>query len=83
VVTALVSLLPVGGSAMVSVPAVIYLFLQGETIRAVGLLIWCLGCVGMVDNILKPLLIGNRLGLQALFALLDLYSEEYAKMESE
>jgi predicted PurR-regulated permease PerM len=67
VVTAFASLLPVGGSAIVSVPASLYLFLQGETLRAVLLLIWCLGFVGVVDNILKPLLIGNRLGLPVLF----------------
>ena len=67
VVTAFAALLPVGGSAMVSVPASIYLFLQGENVRGVILLVWCLGFVGMVDNILKPLLIGNRLGLPVLF----------------
>jgi len=67
VVTAFVSLLPVGGSALVSIPASIYLFLQGETLRAIVLLVWCLGFVGTVDNILKPLLIGNRLGLPVLF----------------
>jgi predicted PurR-regulated permease PerM len=67
VVTAFAALLPVGGSAMVSVPASIYLFLQGENVRGVILLVWCLGFVSMVDNILKPLLIGNRLGLPVLF----------------
>jgi len=109
VVTGFVALLPVGGSTLVSVPASIYLFVKGETLRGILLLVWCLGVVGMVDNILKPLLIGNRLGLPVLFlffgilgglalfgalgiilgpalfallrALLDLYSQEYAKAE--
>lgn len=67
VVTAFMALLPVGGSAIVSVPAAIYLFLQGETVRAIVLLVWCLGFVGSVDNFLKPMLIGNRLGLPVLF----------------
>ena len=31
------------------------------------LLAWSLGIVGTVDNVLKPLLIGNRLGLPVLF----------------
>jgi predicted PurR-regulated permease PerM len=56
-----------GGSTLVSVPASIYLFLQGETLRAVILLVWSLAIVGTVDNILKPVLIGNRLGLPVLF----------------
>ena len=67
VVTAFVSLLPVGGSTLVSIPASLYLFLQGETVRGIILLAWCLGIVGTIDNVLKPLLIGNRLGLPVLF----------------
>jgi predicted PurR-regulated permease PerM len=67
VVTAFVALLPVGGSTLVSIPVSIYLFLQGETIRAIILLAWGLGVVGTIDNVLKPLLIGNRLGLPVLF----------------
>jgi predicted PurR-regulated permease PerM len=67
VVTAFVALLPVGGSTLVSIPATIYLFLQGETLRAIVLLVWSLGIVGTVDNVLKPLIIGNRLGLPVLF----------------
>jgi predicted PurR-regulated permease PerM len=67
VVTAFVALLPVGGSTLVSIPATIYLFLQGETLKAIVLLVWSLGIVGTVDNVLKPLIIGNRLGLPVLF----------------
>lgn len=67
VVTGFAALLPVGGSTLVSVPATIYLFLQGETIRAIVLLAWSFGIVGTVDNVLKPLIIGNRLGLPVVF----------------
>ncbi|HZA57443.1 MAG TPA: AI-2E family transporter, partial [Candidatus Udaeobacter sp.] len=49
------------------VPASIYMFVQGETLRGVLLLIWCVGLVGTVDNILKPLFIGTRLKLPILF----------------
>lgn len=67
VVTGFVALLPMGGSTLVSIPATLYLFLQGETLRAFLLLAWSLGIVGTVDNVLKPLIIGNRLGLPVLF----------------
>jgi predicted PurR-regulated permease PerM len=67
VVTGFVALLPVGGSTLVTIPATIYLFLQGETVRAIMLLVWSVGIVGTVDNVLKPLIIGNRLGLPVLF----------------
>jgi predicted PurR-regulated permease PerM len=66
VVTGFAGLLPVGGSTLVTIPASIYLFLQGETIRSFVLLAWSLGIVGTVDNVLKPLIIGNRLGLPVL-----------------
>jgi predicted PurR-regulated permease PerM len=67
VATAFVALLPVGGSTIVSIPASLYLFLQGQTAWGVFLLIWCIGVVGMVDNILKPMFIGTRLKLPMLF----------------
>lgn len=73
VITGFFALLPIGGSAIVSVPVSIYLFLHGETLRGIGLLVWCLGVVGMVDNILKPLLIGNRLGLPVLFLFFGIF----------
>jgi predicted PurR-regulated permease PerM len=67
VLTAFVALLPMGGTTIVSVPATIYLFLQGETVRAIILLAWCVGVVGTVDNILKPIFIGTRLKLPLIF----------------
>lgn len=67
VLTGFMALFPVGGSTLVTIPATIYLFLQGELLRSFILLAWSLGIVGTVDNILKPLIIGNRLGLPVLF----------------
>lgn len=66
VATAFFALLPVGGSTIVTIPATIYLFLQGDIIRGVLLAIWALGVVGGVDNILKPIFIGTRLKLPML-----------------
>jgi predicted PurR-regulated permease PerM len=67
VVTAFFALLPVGGSTIVTIPVTIYLFLQGDIFRGVLLLIWALGVVGAVDNVLKPIFIGTRLKLPMLF----------------
>lgn len=67
VLTSFAALLPVGGSTLVSIPICLYLFFEGETLRAFLLLAWSLGIVGTIDNVLKPLLIGNRLGLPVLF----------------
>ncbi|MBI4490262.1 MAG: AI-2E family transporter [Deltaproteobacteria bacterium] len=65
--TAFAALLPIGGSTLISIPASLYLFFQGAYVKGVILLAWSLGIVGTIDNLLKPLLIGNRLRLPVLF----------------
>jgi predicted PurR-regulated permease PerM len=65
------SILPAIGSAIIWVPAVIYLFLMGEAAAAVGLLIWCAVVVGSVDNFLRPLLIGRDARMSDLLILLS------------
>ncbi|HEY6364653.1 MAG TPA: AI-2E family transporter [Candidatus Binatia bacterium] len=67
VVTAFFALLPVGGSTIVTIPVTIYLFLQGNVVKGVLMVIWALGVVGAVDNVLKPMFIGTRLKLPMLF----------------
>jgi len=67
VATAFTALLPIGGSTLVSVPASVYLFFQGDYVKGAILLGWSLGIVGTVDNILKPMFIGSRLRLPVLF----------------
>jgi predicted PurR-regulated permease PerM len=67
VATAFFALLPVGGSTLVTMPAAIYLFLQGDIVRGVLMVIWALGVVGAVDNVLKPMFIGTRLKVPMLF----------------
>lgn len=65
--TALFSLLPVGGSGLVWVPAALYLFLKGSWIRALLLLAWSIVVVSTADNILKPALISGGTNLPTLF----------------
>lgn len=58
-VASLGALMPGIGTTIVTVPAVIYLFATGNTIMAVGLLLWSVLIVGLVDNIVGPYLIGR------------------------
>jgi len=53
------SVVPGIGAALVWVPAVGYLFLAGKTTAAIGLLAWCALVVSMVDNVLRPRLVGS------------------------
>lgn len=66
VLTAFAALLPFGGTALVTIPVTVYLFLQGDTVKGIFMLIWCLGVVMTIDNVLKPLFIGTRIKLPML-----------------
>ncbi|MDD5559728.1 AI-2E family transporter [Candidatus Methylomirabilis sp.] len=65
--TALFSLLPVGGSGLIWIPAAIYLFLEGSWIRGILLLAWSTVVVSTADNVLKPALISGGTNLPTLF----------------
>ena len=56
VIFASAAVVQVGG--LVLIPAVIYVFAIASTTKAVIFLVWCV-VVGLMDNILKPLLLGR------------------------
>ena len=72
VATAFAALLPIGGSTLISIPACVYLFVQGNYLYGTILVGWSLGIVGTIDNLLKPLFIGSRLRLPVLFLFFGL-----------
>jgi predicted PurR-regulated permease PerM len=65
VLAALLSLLPVGGSAFVWIPAVIWLFFEKHWGWGIFLLVWGAGLSGL-DNVVRPLLISGRARISAL-----------------
>jgi predicted PurR-regulated permease PerM len=65
VLAALLSLLPVGGSALVWIPAVIWLFLDKHWGWGIFLLVWGSG-ISTLDNVVRPLLISGRARISAL-----------------
>lgn len=67
--TALLSLVPFG-SAMVWAPAAIWLYHGGHLGWAIFVALWGLLVVGMADNVLKPLLIGQGVDLPFLLIML-------------
>lgn len=56
----LTSFIPVIGSSLIWVPAVIYLFVIGNYGSAIFLLLWCLIIVSLVDNLIRPLYISGK-----------------------
>jgi predicted PurR-regulated permease PerM len=58
-IMSVLSILPVLGSALVWIPAVIYLAATGQYPQAIGVSLFCIIVVGQIDNILRPILIGR------------------------
>lgn len=60
---AILAMIPGVGTFAIMVPGVIFLFLTSTTFNAIGLLVWTLFMIGVVDNILGPHLMsrGNNL----------------------
>jgi predicted PurR-regulated permease PerM len=70
---AVLSLLPIGGTALVWLPGSAVLALQGRTGAAIFLAVWGAAAVGSVDNFLKPLLIGGGGELTTLVVFLGVF----------
>ncbi len=69
-VMAVLCIVPVLGSALVWIPASIYLLVTGETVAGVGLILWCGLVVGTMDNFLRPFLVGRDTEMPDLMILL-------------
>lgn len=61
---------PILGVGLIMIPAVLYLFLSGETESAIGLAVWSATAVGLIDNLVQPLLIGGKTRMHALLILI-------------
>ncbi len=66
-VTAVCSLIPVVGTALVWVPASVVLLAQHHWWKALILVIWGTAFVGLIDNIVRPLVVRERVKMNTLF----------------
>jgi predicted PurR-regulated permease PerM len=60
IVMSIVSFIPLLGTLGVWGPAAIYLLMRGEYLTAIGLILYGTFVIGLVDNFLRPILIGSR-----------------------
>lgn len=72
-VAVIVSLIPILGTPLVILPAVVYLFISGYATLAFGLLLWGIFVVGMVDNFLRPMLIEHDIKIHPFLILLSVF----------
>ena len=68
-VMVVVSVVPIIGTALVWLPAGIYLIVHDAVGPGIGVMIWCLVAAVVLDNIVRPRLIGGKAKLHPLFTL--------------
>jgi predicted PurR-regulated permease PerM len=71
VVMTVVSLIPVLGAGIIWGPVAIYLFAVGEWVKGLILIAFGLAVIGLVDNLLRPLLVGRDTKLPDYIVLLS------------
>ena len=69
-VMTILSIIPGIGAPLVWMPAVIFLFVNGQYLTATLLLVWCAAVVGTVDNFLRPVLVGRDAKMPDLLILI-------------
>jgi len=71
VVMVLASLLPAVGAALIWAPVAVYLLATGSVIKGIILIAFGVGIIGLVDNFLRPQLVGRDTGLPDYLILLS------------
>ena len=71
VVMTLLSLIPVVGAGLIWAPVAIYLFAIGQWIQGTVLVVFGVGVIGLVDNFLRPVLVGRDTKLPDYIVLLS------------
>ena len=63
--------IPMVGVGLIMAPAIVYLLVVGNVGAAIGLAIWSVTVVGLVDNLLSPILVGRRTKMPELLVLIS------------
>ncbi|MFY9224449.1 MAG: AI-2E family transporter [Blastocatellia bacterium] len=66
VIMAILAMIPMVGTAFIWVPTAIWLFLTGSIAKAIILVVWGIFVVGLIDNILRPMLVGRQTNLPTI-----------------
>ena len=72
IMMAIFALLPFGGTALVWLPAGIIMLSLQNWFAGIGILVWGVFIVGLIDNILKPKLIGKKTNLHPLLVFVSI-----------
>jgi predicted PurR-regulated permease PerM len=68
---AFLSLLPAIGAALIWLPVAFYLLVTGAIAKGIGLIVWGTLVIGVVDNVLRPLLVGKDIRMPDYLVLIS------------
>lgn len=71
--TLVAALVPTVGTSLSLIPAIIYLAVTGQTPQAIGMTIWAVAAVGLIDNFLGPKLVSGAVKLHPVLVLLAVF----------
>jgi predicted PurR-regulated permease PerM len=71
VVMGLLAIIPVLGAFIIWIPAALFLAAEGQWGQAIMLSLWGLIVVGTIDNLLRPILVGQRLQMPTVLAFIS------------
>ncbi|MDP1696921.1 MAG: AI-2E family transporter [Xanthomonadaceae bacterium] len=71
-VMGLLAIVPVLGAFLIWIPAAAFLLLTGHPVQALILAVWGTVMVGGIDNVLYPILVGNRLHMHTMQAFISI-----------
>lgn len=69
-VTFITSLFPVGGAAITWIPVAIYCLLTKSILSGIFMVLWGIFVISMADNIIRPILIGDKTNINTLLLIL-------------
>ena len=67
IVMLILSFLPGIGCALVWLPAAAYLLITGAYVKGIALIVWGTLVIGLVDNLLRPIIVGGKINMHPLF----------------
>lgn len=70
-IAAIAALIPGIGTSLVVIPGIAYLFLVGSSGPAIGLLIWGMLAVGLIDNFLGPIFMNRGIRVHSFMVLIS------------
>ena len=68
---AFLSLLPAIGAALIWLPVALYLLATGAVWKGVGLILWGTVVIGVIDNVLRPILVGKDIRMPDYMVLIS------------